>query len=141
MPDLNWRLCWVDLYGPSFALHLLVFCFGQRNICNKIVPFVAHPATVEHGGFLVTVPRILDLVTRHWSNVSPVFYSEGIWVRISTQKFVLFSCFRGTFFMKGFVCTSCNFSFTNATCWHYITLQSRQVKGLIGHLNCSPCCH
>ena len=44
---------------------ILIFCCGQRHICNKIVPLAAHPATVKNGGYVVTVPRILDLVTRH----------------------------------------------------------------------------
>jgi hypothetical protein len=95
----------------------------------------AHTATLEHGGFVVTVPRILDRVTRHWSNVFPVFYSECLWVRISTRTFVVFSCFRGTFFfMKVLFYISCNFSFTNATCQLCITLQFHRLKGLIGKL-------
>jgi hypothetical protein len=41
------------------------FLFWTKEyMCNKIVPLAAHTATVEHGGFVVTVPRILDLVTR-----------------------------------------------------------------------------
>ena len=68
------------------------------------------------------------------------FLFRRSWVGISTRKFVLFSCFRATFFMKVFVNISCNFSFTichlsplyNSAVWSCERLEQGGDKGLEG---------